>query len=197
MLNIEKSQEPDSLKDFIRFQRPENWNDFTPEIKQDIKAYILEKEQKINEDYVCVYCERNIDLERSHIEHIKPKEKFPKYFKTFDNLSVSCNSPTTCGHQKGNKYDPKFIHPVEDNPHLFMTYELSTGMVIPLNESVEDRVNVTCEILNINNNAELLNARKTVLIQLINSGKNVIDWIDYFNEFDSLIHFYKKEILKV
>ncbi|ETR71515.1 MAG: hypothetical protein OMM_02432 [Candidatus Magnetoglobus multicellularis str. Araruama] len=78
-----------------------------------------------------------------------------------------------------------------------MTYELSTGMVIPLNESVEDRVNVTCEILKINNNAELLNARKTVLIQLINSGKNVIDWIDYFNEFNSLILFYKKEILKV
>ncbi|KPA14841.1 hypothetical protein MHK_004952 [Candidatus Magnetomorum sp. HK-1] len=195
MLNIEKTPEPEFLKHFIRFQKPEKWNDFTPEIKQEIKDFILEKEQKMNEDFVCVYCERIIDPNGSHIEHIKPKDRFPQHFRSFDNLSVSCNSQTTCGHKKGNRYDSRFINPVEDNPDIFMTYELSTGMLIPLNDSLKDRVNFTCDILNLNKNAELLNARKIVLMQLIDSGKNAIDWLDYFNEFNSLILFFKKEIL--
>jgi uncharacterized protein (TIGR02646 family) len=197
MLNIQKMSEPEYLQEYIRIQKPKNWDDFTPQIKQKIKETILENEQKIHEDCVCVYCERIVDSGGSHIEHIKPKDKYPQSFKAFDNLTVSCNSPVTCGHKKGNFYDAKFIHPVEDNPHLFMTYEISTEKIIPQNNSFEDRVNYTCEILNFNKNAELLNARKTVLLQLIASGKNAIDWIDYFNEFNSLIYYYKEEILSV
>jgi len=197
MLNIQKSSAPDFLQQFIRFQKPGNWDDFTPEIKQQIKETILEKEQKINDDFVCVYCERIIDSHQSHIEHIKPKDKYPQSFKSFDNLSVSCNSPLTCGHKKANFYDARFIHPIEDNPHCFMTYEISTGKIIPKDNSYEDRVNYTCKLLNLNENAELLNARKTVFMQLIDSGNNAIDWIDYFSEFNSLILFYKQEILQL
>jgi hypothetical protein len=50
MRNIQKMSEPEYLQEYIRIQKPKNWDDFTPQIKQKIKETILENEQKIHED---------------------------------------------------------------------------------------------------------------------------------------------------
>ena len=38
---------------------------------------MLENEQKFDGIYFCPYCEREITIEKSQIEHVKPKDKFP------------------------------------------------------------------------------------------------------------------------
>jgi hypothetical protein len=78
MLKINKVAEPDFLKSYKRKHKPKNWDDYNEDnIKFELKTYIVENEQKINEGSLCVYCEREINVKNNdgHIEHIKPKDK--------------------------------------------------------------------------------------------------------------------------
>ena len=51
----------------------------------------------------------------SHIEHLKPKEKFPELEFVWDNLGFACQR---CNTNKGQKYDEtlEFIDPYKENP---------------------------------------------------------------------------------
>ena len=61
------------------------WEEY-PVSKKPLKKYILKNEQ----NYLCAYCESKIELENSHIEHIKPKaiDKFPHLVSIDINLRV-------------------------------------------------------------------------------------------------------------
>ena len=199
MLKINKVAEPDFLKAYKKRYNPKNWDDYNEEqIKFEIKSYIAENEQSINDATLCVYCEREIDIanNKGHIEHIKPKEKFPQLFQEYENLSISCDSHGTCGHAKGNKYDSKFINPVEDNPKDFLTYDDLTGEIIAKDVSVKDRVDYTVnEVLKLNE-YNLCKARKLV-IKHLNDATNggYFDYIaDNYKGFNTLIKFYKEKL---
>ncbi len=90
-------------------------------------------------------------------------------------------------------------HPINKlltrNPNEFMTYELSTGRIVANGADFDKKTEYTCGILNLNDNQELLTARKNILIQLHKSEDQALEWIDYFNEFPSLISFYKRMLL--
>lgn len=58
---------------------------------------------------LCCYCESSIGVvEFGHIEHRKPKRKYPEYTFDWENLHLSC---TACNEKKANHYD-------ETNPIL-------------------------------------------------------------------------------
>ncbi len=58
----------------------------------------------------CCYCEARInDVCYEHVEHRKPKSKFPKSAYEWDNLHISCPK---CNMFKGDKYNNK--HPILD-----------------------------------------------------------------------------------
>jgi len=199
MLNIVKVAEPEDIKKFKKKHKPQNWDDFTPEIKSGIKKNILENEQTVNEMQICVYCERKISTENSHVEHVRPKalHKFPNLFDKYENMVVSCDLKNTCGNYKGSEYDEKFIHPIENDPADFMTYNFATGKIVNKNDSLKERVDYTCEILNLNGCRELIEARKTILIQLNSSVDEGAGFIDYVEEFYSLTEAYKSEVLNI
>ena len=197
MLKINKIAEPDFLKAYKKRYNPKNWDDYNEDhIKFELKTYIAENEQSINDATLCVYCEREIDIanNKGHIEHIKPKEKFPQLFQEYENLSISCDSHGTCGHAKGNKYDSKFINPVEDNPKDFLTYDDLTGEIIAKDVSVKDRVDYTVnEVLKLNE-YNLCKARRLVIRHLsdaLNGG--YFEYIaDNYKDFHTLVNFYKE-----
>lgn len=197
MLNITKVSEPEEMKQFKNKIRPQNWEGFNSEIKSLIKNNILENEQTVNGVQLCVYCERKIKPENSHVEHIKPKtsNQFPQLFDKYENMVASCNSINSCGSFKGSKYDGKFINPIENDPAEFMTYNFATGEIVSKNDNVEERVEYTCKILNLNGCRELVEARKTMLLGLNGSKDLGKGWIDYCEEFFSLREAYKIEIL--
>ena len=64
----------------------------------------------------CMYCESRAEhVSYSHIEHIKPKKKFPELEFVWENLGFSCQ---VCNTNKGEKYDEatQFINPYAENP---------------------------------------------------------------------------------
>jgi hypothetical protein len=75
----------------------------------------------------CMYCESKIEHNsHAHVEHIKPKAKFPKLEFAWDNLGFSCEK---CNTNKGQKYDEAtpFINPYSENPEdhiLFLEFYL-------------------------------------------------------------------------
>jgi flagellum-specific peptidoglycan hydrolase FlgJ len=64
----------------------------------------------------CMYCESKIEHNSyAHVEHIKPKKKFPELELVCDNLGFCC---PMCNIIKGDKYDENtpFINPYNENP---------------------------------------------------------------------------------
>ena len=200
MLKINKVAEPDFLKAYKKKYNPKNWDDYNEDhIKFELKTYIAENEQSINDAILCVYCEREIDVanNKGHIEHIKPKEKFPQFFQEYENLSISCDSHGTCGHAKQNKYDDRFINPVEDNPKDFLVYDDLTGEIISKDISVKDRVDYTVnEVLKLNEYT-LCKARKILFKQLgfIKNPEEFESIVTYYKGFSTLINYYKENFI--
>lgn len=201
MLRINKNIEPDFLLKFKRKNIPKNWSDYNKgTIKSKIKAFILDNEQS----KFCPYCEKAIyNINEGHIEHIKPRDLFPKLFQQYSNLLVSCNEKNSCGSVKHNKYSDEFINPVIENPKEFLTYNLASGEIIPLCKDVDDirnkRALYTIELLNLNNYI-LKDARKN-LIQILEVYREEFEeitvYLQYFlddgHNFPSLIRFYMEE----
>jgi len=201
MLRIEKTGEPDFLKTYKKKYRPASWADYDKaDIRGQLKAFILEHEQKYAKACCCVYCEKTVGPDTGHIEHVRPKSLFKTHEQDYSNLSVSCGKDgepsETCGHFKGNSYSDDFIHPAEDDPSDFMRYDIMTGKVIPVsdNEDIRRRVEYTVNILNLNHN-KLVRFRKTLFAWLKNVTNE--EELTYYYEygFPVLLEYYKKECL--
>ena len=65
MLKIDKNYDPEFFTEFKKKSNPKSWKDFDFKIKGKLKEYILENEQKIDGNYFCPYCERQISIEKS------------------------------------------------------------------------------------------------------------------------------------
>lgn len=178
MLEIEKVEKPEFF---------DSWNKNKEGAGQGIREYILEKEQQ----YVCCYCEKHVtaDGKDSHIEHIRPIDKFSKLEYDYNNLLVSCQTKKRCGHAKGNKFNEWFIIPTEENPGDYLTYS-SNGEIRPIDNNKKGRE--TIKILNLNA-AKLKGARKVLFIQL-RGMKNAQDFDKFekhFNEYPTFIKYFK------
>jgi len=198
MLRVNKTIEPDFLLEFKRKKTPETWYAYKHgNIKSKIKTFILEKEQS----KYCPYCEKAIyNINEGHIEHIKPRDLFPKLFQQYSNMVVSCNEKNSCGSAKRNKYSKEFINPVIESPKEFLTYNLASGEIIPTFKDAQDirnkRAEYTITLLNLNSYI-LKDARKN-LIQILEVYRENYDefesYLQYFlddgHNFPSLIKFY-------
>lgn len=198
MLSIKKKLEPEFLLEFKRKNSPKTWDDYNnPDIKSKIKSYILENEQN---EY-CPYCEKRIyKSDEGHIEHIKPRDKFPQYFQEYENILVSCNEKDSCGNSKENKYSDNFINPVLENPKEYFTYNLASGEIVPIykedNSIKNKKATYTIEILNLNSYT-LREARKNLIEILEVYRENYDDYLEYLqyflddrHNFPSLIELY-------
>ena len=99
MIEMQHQAEPVTLEQYRRKNPQANWQteDFLP-VKSDTR-HALHFEQ----GGLCVYCEKKIGQDDGHVEHIKPKGKYPVQTFVYDNLAHSCNGPKHCGHQKGGQ----------------------------------------------------------------------------------------------
>jgi len=128
MLKVNKKSEPEEFTKYKSKNKIINWDSFSTEIKQVLKQYLLEEQ----ENRCCPYCEIEINLDKSHIEHIKPKNTFPKLLSDYNNLIACCIENKRCGNSKANKWDELFINPVTENPEDYFKYDIKTGKIIPI-----------------------------------------------------------------
>jgi uncharacterized protein (TIGR02646 family) len=157
------------------------WNDYRAENKRKLKKYILDNEQ-FN---LCCYCEKQITVAFSHIEHIKPKSLGVAAL-TFDyaNLLVSCEgnhfneigdvSKNTCGHFKDENFDENlFLNAtLVTNIAEYFIFD-DNGVVSEASLDVIKSV-YTLTILNLNGkNNKLAEARKIAKQAIITNLRNL------------------------
>ena len=112
---------------------------------------------------LCCYCESRIGVVASkHIEHRKPKKRFPESTFSWDNLHLCCPQ---CNQSKGNQWDAtnEILDSVTDVPisaHLKYS-SLRTGL---LYQACTDRGAVTIQHVNLNRDC-LLEARNKVFFE--------------------------------
>jgi uncharacterized protein (TIGR02646 family) len=161
---IRKTSEPQDFADW-KAQNPQmGWDDFRGRTACDNFRDFLLNEQ----GYICCYCERGIDENRGHFEHVMPRS-----YKTEDgvaegrqreldyrNIVFSCpkeNKPldekgdkTTCGHPRGSWYDETlFITPLQEKCESVFRYK-DDGTIVPAGGSDSDKARETIERLKLN-----------------------------------------------
>lgn len=182
------------MKALIRPERPEILDQYTAgqndwmEIEQ---AAVWPKLTEMQGDF-CAYCECR--LNRQHIEHFKPRGKFPSLTFTWSNLFGSCGDSTKkggwlrCGIFKDNGAGPynvnDLIKPDEDNPDEYLLF-LTTGEVVPatgLEGLALRKAQETIRVFNLNGDTKLFGSRKTAVQAIMPNVEYLYSLHDEFDE---------------
>ncbi|MGO4583186.1 retron system putative HNH endonuclease [Arthrobacter sp. 2RAF6] len=76
----------------------------------------IRKQLNAETDRRCAYCDSHIaNVAQAHIEHFRPRAKYPELVVAWDNLTIAC---PRCNNQKRDKFDEDlpFINPLHDDP---------------------------------------------------------------------------------
>lgn len=127
----------------------------------------IKKQLKLMFHGRCAYCESKIShIGYGHIEHYRPKEKFPLLAVKWNNLLLSCELCNSV-ENKGNKFPTsKLIDPCKDDPaqHFVFDYDKNTELANVL--GVTNRGQSTELTLNLNR-YDLLQHRSGYIKKLI------------------------------
>jgi len=161
-------------------QRLASWKRYRGHKKRKLKEYIIENEQF----GLCCYCEKQITIDTSHIEHIKPKS-IDVLNLTFDyaNLLVSCegnhfnemgdNSKSNCGQFKDKIFDENLFLNVTLVANVAEYFVFDSEGVISSSQIDEAKAAYTLKLLNLNGkNNKLAEARKIAKQALIRNLTN-------------------------
>jgi len=116
---------------------------------------------------LCCYCGQGIDSGGSHIEHFRPRSKYPDLETEYGNMHASCESKSSCGTAKGDSFDEALcISSLEvEEGRFFYTLE---GEVRPKDHS-DEAAAYMIKILNLNAIA-LVGMRKELLTKVLPPG---------------------------
>ncbi|HEX9921274.1 MAG TPA: retron system putative HNH endonuclease, partial [Anaerolineae bacterium] len=133
------------------------WNKYNkPYVRDTLKEMFHDK---------CAYCEAKIThVAYPHIEHYRPKKKYPQYTFEWKNLLLACGICNGSAHkgdnfplQDGDEDNPLLLNPCEDDPAQHLQFEYAR--VVPLSE----RGRQTCKLLGLNTRDELFDQRRGYL----------------------------------
>lgn len=127
----------------------DNWNSLDPIHRQEICAAL-----EVVQGKRCAYCEGDLDVLGSHIEHFQQRSRYPRGTFEWDNLFWSCNCEDSCGKHKDTcgKYDPRMlIKPDVENPEQYLLFVTDGSIAIrsSLSEADRCRARETLRILNL------------------------------------------------
>lgn len=150
------------MRRIIKGTTPTNWpkNQTYKVAKQRGKRELMAKSLLDEQGYLCAYCEQQIDLRNSRIEHIKPQNSYPALQMDYSNMVVCCcgdareedsqnnsNPFLHCDNSKGDT-DISFS-PTEEHifPTLSYIYNEGAYHLHSNNSSFQRDIN---EVLNLN-----------------------------------------------
>lgn len=158
---------------------PSTWEQFVCEHHESFET--LRQELLDSQEGYCAYCEKRINIEKSHIDHYFPRSSFSNLTFKKENLYLSCMSKNHCGHAKDNmkecknidikktKRPDELINGEKIENFLFYTRE-GRIKVLPRSDLSPDdnkKLENTIKKLNLNDNS------------LVNDRKNNFRIIDY------------------
>ncbi len=194
MIRLNKIDVPDSLR-----IHKEEWTNELMEYIDNEKEVPDSLKNKYNQDDVkiqlknethgkCIYCESIIGhIAYEHIEHYKPKKKYPKLTFEWSNLGLACPK---CNTKKGDEFDETcpIVNPYSDNPSDHFLF-LGTMVIHKPDDKRGELTELQLEL----NRPELMEARK----ERINAIRSLVD--NYFKETNEslkklLLNEIKKEV---
>ncbi len=104
----------------------------------------LREELLKEQGYICCYCMGRLDIDSSHVEHFRPKGRFPAEDMEYGNLLASCQgigedpAEDHCGHRKDDWYSPLMVSPASPEIEGMFRYGLD-GTVYPSGRDEERR----------------------------------------------------------
>jgi len=127
--HIQKGKEPEFFRQWKKGCSPD-WNpdwaalDGEGKIKRQLMEHLVEEQGGI-----CCYCNRELRDNDFHIEHFRPKDKYPKQALEYENLLISCqrqlqqSEPVHCGMKKGNWFEEEVtVSPLEPDCERLFEY---------------------------------------------------------------------------
>ena len=193
MRHIEKKESPKAFEDWkkwFRFKngRKANYDDLDRD--GELKSAI--KDELISEQFgLCCYCCKEIQHDKSHIEHFRPQVSFSEKTVDYENIHASCNGSkgqnNHCGHKKGQWFDELLtVSPLEQDCESLFEYNIN-GDIIPTNEN--ERAKKTINKLGLNVYA-LQTARAAAIKATGISSSNFDEetrafWINYFKKIEN------------
>ncbi len=147
-------------------------------VKQIVKECL-----SIEQGHICCYCEQQItsspiDKHPYHIEHYKPKSKFPKpeYKFNYGNFGASCmggqdkdekkitrlekKNLLHCGHKKDEEILP--LLPIDDGCEDYLDF-MDDGIIEPSrNPDLTEKAEQVIDILNLNSSRLIVKRKKVI-----------------------------------
>ena len=149
MKKIDRWDEPDFWIKYKRLHPKDQYGDLKNtsdgnQVRRNLRQYLL-----LSQHGLCCYCCRQIGMDDSLNEHIRPQNCFPNETMEYDNLVVSCKTEgvnATCGSRKDKDYNEKlFVSPLRDACEKeFLFYP--NGQI----KGVDLCGTYTCQLLNLN-----------------------------------------------
>lgn len=172
MQHVQKGPQPQVLIEHIRDYSAEGmyfgppYNGVSSKLKNELRRILLEEQ-----GYVCCYTGHEIDLDRSHIEHVKAQSDCTA-LETLDFSIMLAAYPqppkakeTECGYgARARKNKPVPITPIQVNCGEHFRY-LVSGAVEPVDWSDTDAIN-TIQVL-VLQNLRLREVRKSAIDEAI------------------------------
>jgi uncharacterized protein (TIGR02646 family) len=153
MKYISKTEEPESLRAWkaLQIETPNcRYKHLPNPEKQELHQALLDDQGKI-----CCYCQVEIALRSSHIEHLKPQSSHPDETLNYQNLLASCQGegetsrkPAHCGHKRGNELLP--ITPLDPNCEDWFVYTEDGQILANPNSVASTEAEKTIELLDLN-----------------------------------------------
>jgi uncharacterized protein (TIGR02646 family) len=163
-LDRKACQRPPCLSKFDHSQHC--WDDVNSHDRGEIRKALVSMQGER-----CAYCESPLFPGDGHIEHFrrKNKEHFPELTFVWENLFLSCDSRTNCGHFKDRRQAPRYraddlVKPDHDDPETFF-YFSATGDVrvkAGADSASTTRALETIRVLGLNHPALVHQRRKAV-----------------------------------
>lgn len=191
MKHITRQISPDSFEKWKANNKSANWADFgkeenhSSEIKTEVKEKLISQQNNL-----CGYCEVAVQMDNSHIEHLKDRNNHPQDMFDYDNFIASCQYADSCGHNKATGYFSGFVSPFDRCEERF-TYTRN-GKIIPVDENDTDALN-TIEILGLN--CKRLKDRRVSVIKTLEYADEdyinecLTNYIDWFNGFYTVVKY--------
>jgi len=132
---IVKTAVPSNYTNWRRRYRQGDWRLLSSPAHVAIKQELAER-LRMDQGWICCYCESRIDETNSHIEHLKSRKHFPQNQLDWNNFLSSCNgSPAgeSCGHKKGNSDSATLVSPIIDPSCERRFIYTGFGEILPAN----------------------------------------------------------------
>lgn len=128
MRYIVKTKSLDSLDRWKDKNKNKSYDDLgkeQPAIKSELKDKLI-REQK----YICCYCEREVNIDNSHIEHFLPQSgETQKCQLDYKNLLICCCDKTTCGSIKDKIVNPLLVSPLEKDSLSHFVFQIDGSIL--------------------------------------------------------------------